>query len=239
MQIAPLNMYSNKKSSMQLKNANSYISKTNFLGSDEFQSELKVKGPSLYNGFDGSIKGDFNGIKVDFEIDQKILTLLGKKKLAGTYKIENESKKCDLNFNQKFNLAYAYGINGNFGEKNVDIRFANPILKYSEITGKYNSKDVNLKINRKLSNIIRNEYKLTGEINDKKVDLNCKGLFFYGGKMEGTFDGRPVKFSTDKSYNPFIDKRDISIDFELNKDDKEDLLFLSSVLTINDLDLRK
>lgn len=238
MKITAINLYTNSNQTQRNQIPyNSY--KANFMGEDTYDSKLKVKGPSLFNGFDGSIKGDFHGAKVNFEIDQKLVTLLDKKKLGGTYEIDNQEKKCELRFNQKFTWGHTYQIAGNFGDKNVDIRFANPILKYSDVKGKYNSKDVNLKINRKMSNIIRNEYTMTGEINNKKVDLHCKGLFFFGGSMEGTFDGKPVKFSTNQKLNPFVDTRDVKINFDLNNDDKEDLLFLSSAMTINDLYLRK
>lgn len=241
MNISPVNMNSNSrpivnKQQTATRPATSYL---NFRGNENPQTDLMVKGPSLFNGFDGSIKGNFNGTNVDFKIDQKVLKFLDQKNLVGTYEVGDTTKNCNLNFRQTFNIVHKYKINGSFGDKNVEMKFANPFIKTSEITGIYNSKDVNLKINRKLSNVIRNEYRLTGEINNKKVDLDCKGLFFFGGKIEGTFNGKPVKFSTDQKLNPFIDKRDVTAEFDLNNDDKEDLLFLNSALTINDLFLRK
>lgn len=229
------NLYSNQGRINYKKNTNLSMYTTNFLGAESPESELKIKGPSLFNGFDGSIKGDFNGIKVDFELDEKVMTLLDRQELTGKYEIDNKVKTCDLKFKQKFNIAHTYGIYGNFGDKNVDIRFENPLIKYSDITGNYNSKSVNLKVDRKLSNLIRNQYYIKGEINNKKVDLNCKGLFFFGGSIEGTFDGKPVKFETNQKINPFVDKRDITAEFDLNNDDKEDLLFLCSAITVNSL----
>lgn len=228
---------SNIPKKVNLKNNQiTYSSKIPFKSNEE--SELKVKGPSLYNGFDGSIKGNFNGISVDFDIDKKIITILDKERLAGTYKIDDETKKCDLNFKQKFNIAHKYQINGVFGDKNVNILFATPLIKHSNVTGTYNSNAINLHINRNLSNIIRNDYKLTGEFNNKNVDLHCKGLFFFGGHIEGTFNGKPVNISTNQKLNPFVDKRKMLLDFNLDNEDKEDFLFLNTIMTINDLYLR-
>lgn len=240
MKVSAINQNSYQNKGMVINNSlnSKYMNNVNFRGNDMNYDEIKVKGPSLFNGFDGSIKGDFDGVAVDFKIDQKVLKLLDSKRLKGTYKINNETKKCDLDFKQKFNIAHVYKIGGSFGDKNVDVRFENPIIKTSDIIGAYNSKPLNLKMNRKLSNIIRNQYSLTGEINGKKVDLTCKGLFFFGGNIEGTFDGKPVDIVTAKTLNPFIDTRNQAIKLSMNEDDKEDLLFLNSVIAINDLYFR-
>lgn len=218
---------------------NVYANNIPFRGAENAQSQLKVNGPSPFNGFDGSIKGDFNGISVDFMIGQKFWTFLDKEKLTGTYKIDDKMNKCDLSFNQRFSLAHEYKINGTFGDKQVDIEFDNPLIKYSSISGSYNSKDMNIQIDRKLSNIIRDESHLKGQINGKEVDLDYKGLFFFGGSVKGTFDGVPIELSTNQKINLFFDERDINIATNLDKDDKEDLLFLVSAMTVNDLYLEK
>ena len=217
------------------ENTTKPLNRTSFKG-----DELDVKAPSLFNGFDGKIKGDFDGATVNFNIDQKFLKLLNKEKLSGNYTIDDgEEKKCNLEFNQKFSLANKYNIKGAFGDKKVDINFANPIIKYSKIKGSYNSKPVNIEVNRKLSNVLRNEYHLSGTINGKKVDLTCKGLLLLNGSIKGTFNGKSVEFDSKQKINLLVDHRQVESKTALNNEDKEDMLLLHTAIMINDLNLHR
>jgi len=203
---------------------------------DKSNTDLKVAGTFAYNG---SINGHFDDVNVNLKIDEKVFKLLDERKLVGKYKLNGENKDVNLDFQQKINWSHEYKIKGNFGEKGVDVNFINPVIKTGEIKGKYNSNKVDLKIDRNLANVARDEFNVTGKFNGKKVDLDCKGLFLHGASIEGEFDGRKIKLRTDQKFNLFRDSREINAEFNLKADDKEDLLFLVSTLTMNDLYLHE